>query len=230
MVKAAPRFTAAQIILLAADDLMAQGLTEFSEWDLTLAAWQRDRMRFGLRGHHQLHPDHKRVMMEIMGKKPQNPIFLGLMEKIRPNYYRLTPLGRSEAVRLRYSSEPENKRKATPLGQYEEISQLVRHQAFKNWKDDPDEPRRFADVCEFLGAPANDNDEAVKQMKRVVTLIEGAIKWCNTNHVDFLFSKDRSTNDPPIHFRELADLNDFLQALRYRFPKLDGKKALPQKG
>ena len=101
MVKVAPRYTAVQMILLAADDVMAQGVSEFSEWDLTVAAWNRDRNRFGLRGYAQTHPDHKRVMMEIMGKKPQNPVTLGLMEKVRPNTYRLTALGQAEAARLR---------------------------------------------------------------------------------------------------------------------------------
>ena len=38
MIKTAPRQTAAQVILLAADDLMAQGRSEFTEWDLTMAS------------------------------------------------------------------------------------------------------------------------------------------------------------------------------------------------
>ena len=227
MVKTAPRYTAAQVILLAADDLMAQGASEFTEWDLTVSAWQRDRDRFGLRGYQTTYPDHKRVMMEIMGKKPQNPILLGLMEKIRPNHYRLTPMGRSEAVRLRYSGEPETKRKATPLGQYDAISRYVRHPVFVKWRDDPDEPRRLADAADFLGADVNDQEDLMKNMKNVVQLIENAIKWCNTNHTDYLI-KDRG--QPTIHARELTEVSDFLQALRYRFPKLEGKKGLPQKG
>src|SRR5438093_13695669 len=101
MLTTAPRHTAAQAILLAADDLMAQGASEFTEWDLTIAAWIRDRTRSGLRGYAQDHPDHKGVMMETMGKKPHNPVLLGLMEKVRPNTYRLSPPGRSEAKRLR---------------------------------------------------------------------------------------------------------------------------------
>ncbi|HLW64721.1 MAG TPA: hypothetical protein VKS79_05325 [Gemmataceae bacterium] len=228
MVKTAPRYTAAQVILLAADDLMAQGASEFSEWELTLAAWKRDRERFGLRGYQESYPDHKRVMMEIMGKKPQNPILLGLMEKVRPNHYRLTSMGRSEAVRLRYSNEPETKRKATPLGQYDAISRFVKHQVFVKWRDDPDEPRRIADVADFLGADADNPEDLMKKFKDVVQLIENAIKWCNTNHTDYLI-KDR--NQATIHFRELAEISDFLQALKYRFPKqLEGKKGLPPKG
>src|SRR5436309_10713138 len=100
------RLTAAQVIILAAEDLTAAGATEFTEWDLTVAAWIRDRTRFGSRGYDQKHPDHKRVMMEIMGQKPQNPLALGFMEKIRPNTYRLTPLGRAVANRLRNNGGP----------------------------------------------------------------------------------------------------------------------------
>lgn len=95
------RLTAAQIILLAGDDLTNGGVSEFSEWELTVASWKRDPDRFGLRGFKDDYPDHKRVMMEIMGQKPHNPIHLKLMEKIRPNYYKLTPFGREEATRLR---------------------------------------------------------------------------------------------------------------------------------
>ena len=101
MVTTERKLTAGQVILLAADDLMASGMAEFSEWDLTMAAWSRDRFRFGLRGYGQSHPDHKRVMMEIMGQKPHSPILLKLMEKLRPNTYRLTALGRTTASRMR---------------------------------------------------------------------------------------------------------------------------------
>jgi hypothetical protein len=97
----ARRLTAAQIILMAGEELTNNGLDEFSEWELTVAAWKQDRDRFGLRGFKDEYPDHKRVMMEIMGQKPHNPLQLKLMEKILPNYYKLTSLGRNEATRLR---------------------------------------------------------------------------------------------------------------------------------
>jgi len=98
--ESARRLTAAQIILLAGEDLTNGGVSEFSEWELTVAAWKRDRERFGLRGFKDEYPDHKRVMMEIMGQKPHNPLQLKLMEKVRPNYYKLTEFGRQEATRL----------------------------------------------------------------------------------------------------------------------------------
>jgi hypothetical protein len=108
------RLTAAQIILLAGDDLTNAGVSEFSEWELTVASWRRDRDRFGLRGYQEHYPDHKRVMMEIMGQKPHNPIHLKLMEKLRPNYYRLTSFGRDEANRLRNAAPGDLRPAARP--------------------------------------------------------------------------------------------------------------------
>src|SRR5439155_1408878 len=79
---------------------------EFSEWDLTVAAWSFDRLRFGLRGYAESYPDHKRVMMEIMGKKTSSPIMQQYMTKVRPNYYRMTSLGRAVAARIRGGGPP----------------------------------------------------------------------------------------------------------------------------
>ena len=101
----AMRPTAADVVLLAAAELHSLRLihgdpTEFSEWDLSVAAWQRDPKRFGLRGYADRHPDHKRVTMEIMGQKPSSPVVQKLMVKVRPNTYRLTPAGVAQAEAL----------------------------------------------------------------------------------------------------------------------------------
>ena len=86
--------TAAQEILLAAAELAREGKSAFSEWDLTVATWGRNKNRFGCRGYEDDYPDHKRVMMEIMGKsKKDNPIRRGWIERSRPNFYSLTALG-----------------------------------------------------------------------------------------------------------------------------------------
>src|SRR3954465_3564824 len=96
------KHTAAEEILLAADDLATERKHEFTEWQLTVAAWKRDQNRFGLRGYEGEHPDHKRGMSEIMGKtKRDNPLRRGFIVKVRPNYYAMTPLGAAEASKLR---------------------------------------------------------------------------------------------------------------------------------
>jgi DNA-binding PadR family transcriptional regulator len=232
MIKAAPRYTAAQVILLAADDLMAQGGSEFSEWDLSLAAWTRDRNRFGMRGYQQLHPDHKRVMMEIMGRKPQNPLLLGHMEKLRPNTYRLTPLGKAEAQRMRLGEEPKGpKNKPSALDYYDIVRGRLVQKAFQRWREDPDEPKRYADVVYFLGGNLNDEEDNSKRIEQLVASVKGIIAWCNQKNVDFL-TKDPSRLNPPIHYNEVIELSNFLQALFYRFPQLETPKKhkLPPKG
>src|SRR2546430_3312730 len=100
--KNASAYTAAQEILLAAAGLSSSSVGEFSEWDLTVATWKRNKNKFGCRGYEDVYPDHKRVMIEIMAKnKRDNPLRQGWLEKTRANHYRITPLGKTETARLR---------------------------------------------------------------------------------------------------------------------------------
>lgn len=222
MVKIAPRYTAVQLILLAGDDLMAQGASEFTEWELTVAAWNRDNNRFGLRGYAQTHPDHKRVMMEIMGRKPHNPLHLGLMEKVRPNHYKLTPLGRAEAARLRRDPTARTERKdaAPEPDNYDSVKVFVDHPAFRRWRDDPDEPRKFPDVCAFLGVDVRDKPGVIQsRFREVAQVVRAAIRWCNKHEVSYL-TKAPARLYQPIHYRDLTDVIQFLVALSHRFKDL----------
>lgn len=91
--------TAAEVILVAAYDLVDGGLIEFTAAQLVVAAYRRDSRRFGLPGFD--HPHSQRVLCEIMGKKPRSPIVMGLLVKVRPSVYRLTEAGIDEAIRLK---------------------------------------------------------------------------------------------------------------------------------
>ena len=221
------RSTAAQAILLAADDLAAAGTKEFSEWELTVAAWQRDPQRFGLRGYEQKYPDHKRVMSEIMGSKPSNPVHLRHLEKVRPNTYRLTALGRSEANRLRSGGSAKTAREKDP---HATLAGYVGHRAFARWRNDPEQPRLWADVADFLAsAPGAPEDDVPAQLDYIRRAIRSGLDYCQ--------SKDRVKLEPrsrdggaPIHVRDIAELSDFLLALQYRFPdEMEGMSA-PARG
>ena len=83
-----------------------------------------------------------------MGQKPQNPLALGFMEKIRPNIYRLTPLGRAVANRLRSSGPAPASDEQSEL--YRFASDLTHHPALVAWRSDPDQPRYWADAAAFL--------------------------------------------------------------------------------
>ena len=214
------RSTAAQVILLAADDLASAGTKEFSEWELTVAAWQRDPARFGLRGYEQKYPDHKRVMSEIMGSKPSNPVQLRHIEKVRPSTYRLTALGRSEAARLRSGASPRTTRERDP---HATLAPYVGHRSFARWRNDPEQPRLWADVAEFLAAaPGAPEDDVPAQLDYVRRAIRSGLDYCRAKDVVKLESRSRDST--AIHVRDIAELSDFLLALQYRVPdEMEGR-------
>jgi hypothetical protein len=212
------RLTAVQIILLAADDLTATGYSEFSEFDLTVAAWNRDRQRFGLRGYANIYPDHKRVMMEIMGNKASNPILLKYMEKTRPNIYRLTPLGRVEASRLRSleSGQPEKANSMRDI--YDSVVAFATHATFARWRDEPAEPEKWKDAAVFLGARTDRPSDAVEKMRIAWKATRDAIDWCKAQNMQTL-PQGTHRASPSIRMQDLTDLQSFLTALKYRFPE-----------
>jgi len=227
MVTTERKLTAGQVILLAADDLMATGMAEFSEWDLTVAAWARDRFRFGLRGYAQTYPDHKRVMMEIMGQKPHSPILLKLMEKLRPNTYRLTALGRTTAARFRGEGPKLTSKPVTVKELYDTATAFLNRPEFRRWQDNPEEPRDWTGAASFLGlggkpissTPTDPSD----RLDEIHNAIRAALDWCNVQEAVFL-TRGSGQGGAPIHVRDLAELLDFIQALKYRFPEHLEKK------
>lgn len=252
MVTTPQKLTASETVLLAAAKLAAAGNEEFTEWDLTVAAWTIDRLRFGLRGYAQSYPDHKRVMMEIMGKKPSSPVQQQYLEKLRPNCYRLTPLGKAVAARLRSGdrmppvkpattepaavSPPAVKSNAKPaLGNdiYGRVAAHLGKAEFKRWQDNPEEPKNWAGAAAFLGImPKDTTVEPGTRLDEIREVIQEAVDWCTAEGVAFL-TRGPGEGGTPIHVSELASMLDFLVALTYRFPEAlerrDGGKPKPKK-
>jgi hypothetical protein len=225
-----PRYTASESVLLAADNLTNAGKDEFSEWDLTVAAWSLDRTRFGLRGYTQSYPDHKRVMMEIMGQKASSPIIRKYMTKVRPNTYRLTAHGRAAVARLRSRGTEPVEETAEPAKTlsvkelYDKLMVYVSRPEFRRWQENPEEPREWAGASAFLGLTGKDAGvPPIHRLEEIRTAVRTAIDWCRLQELAFL-TRGSGHGGTPIHFRVLADLLDFLQVLIYRFPDLLEKK------
>jgi hypothetical protein len=234
MVTTPQKLTASETVLLAAADLTAAGNQEFSEWDLTVAAWTLDRLRFGLRGYAQSHPDHKRVMMEIMGKKASSPVQQKYIEKTRPNYYRLTPLGKAIAAGLRSTAphpaphaatgakaagKPVAPAVRTPVMElYEKAALYVSKPEFRRWQDNPEEPRDWAGAAKFLGLVGPDaRVNPIERLEEVRAAIQAAMDWCTAQ--DTVYLTRGGSAGSPIHVSDLANVQDFLVALTYRFPE-----------
>lgn len=249
MVTTPHKLTASETVLLAAADLTAAGNPEFTEWDLTVASWARDRTRFGLRGYAQTYPDHKRVMMEIMGQKASSPVQQKYLEKIRPNYYRLTPLGKAVAAGLRSGTSapvPKPVAKAVVSGPapgvaavteggsvsvkdlYDTVSTYVNRAEFRRWQDNPEEPRDWIGAAAFLGLAGKDvRMDPIERLDEIRTAIQNAMEWCTTQDAAYL-TRGTGQGGPPIHVSDLSNMLDFLLALTYRFPEALEKKGGPK--
>src|SRR2546425_2298160 len=182
-------FTAAQEILLAAADLAASGKHKFTEWDLTVFAWQRNRNRFGCRGYEDEYPDHKRVMMEIMGKtKKDNPIRRGWMEKAGTNQYRVTALGLAEAERINHMKGNTTATVRSPQLIYEAIELYVFHRVFLDYCRDPEEPRTWLGASAFLKLSQNSAIALEDRIRQAENAVSQAIGWFDDEKQDLLRS------------------------------------------
>ena len=212
------RLTAAQEILLGAADLNEAGRREFTEWDLTVATWKRDPNRFGCRGYEDRYPDHKRVMMEIMGNKKDNPVRLGRIVKTRPNHYRITDLGRSEADRLINTKDTTLGSNRSPQPIYNAVAPFYQNAVFRKFCKDPEEPRMWLGAASFLSLKRNDAQHLDDQLKVARSSIENALEWLDETGTD-AFRSGTSGGQEAISRDSLSHLKEFIDVLEKRFTR-----------
>lgn len=219
MVSRAPSkgLTAAQEIIFGALDLDRAGQGEFTEWDLTVATWKRNPNRFGCRGYESQYPDHKRVMMEIMGTtKKDNPIRRGWLEKTRPNQYRITDLGRSEVDRLSHSRKVDQKSHRSPQVIYDAVAPYYRSSVFRKYCRDSDEPRMWLGAASFLGLTSADAQHLDDRLRATMAAIQNALDWLEENGTDTIH-RGVSGGSEAIHKDSLLRLQEFLRVIEDRF-------------
>lgn len=178
MIAAKKRTTAAHEILLAANDLALEGKGEFSEWDLTVASWKRDQNRFGCRGYEDKYPDHKRVMMEIMGQtKKDNPLRRGWLIKSRPNHYEITSLGRNEAAKIALVSRGQSATERSPQDLYDAVAPYFNSLTFRKFMKDESEPKMWLGAASFLGLSKNDALHLNDRLAAADSVISQSLAW-----------------------------------------------------
>jgi hypothetical protein len=215
--KGTDRLTAAQEILLGAGDLYRAGKKEFSEWDLTVSTWKRNPNRFGARGYEDAYPDHKRVMMEIMGTtKKDNPLRRGWLERDRPNHYRITDIGRSEVDRLSDTKATSEKSHRSPQPIYDAVAPLYRNAVFRKHIRDPKEPHMWLGAASFFGLTSNDPQHVEDRRKATRTAIENALAWLRETKAD-TFRRGVSGGNEAIAKSDLLKLKEFLDVIEKRF-------------
>ena len=205
-----PDLSVAQEILLAAADLFATGRREFSEWDLTVRVWEMNKQRFGCRGYEDSYPDHKRVMMELMGKG-KLVRERGWIEKTRKNHYRITSLGLAEAARLRESGRPSHRRAANL---YDALERYAFHSVFKAHLQSEGEPKTWLGAAAFLGLQRNDFEELERRLADVRHAIEGSLEWMRETGMGELRRGDAGK---AMSREVVVGLAEFLSVLEERF-------------
>ena len=208
---------AAEEILLGADDLDRAGMREFSEWDLTVATWKRNPNRFGCRGYEDRYPDHKRVMMEIMGTtQKDNPLRRGWLERTRANHYRMTDIGRSEADRFSETKATGEKSHRSPQPIYDAVAPFYRNAVFRKYCTDPEEPRMWLGAASFLGLTSNDPQHVEDRRKSTRIAIDNALSWLKETKADS-FRRGVSGGEETISKQSLLELREFLDVIERRF-------------
>lgn len=210
------RFTSAEIVILAAHDLASVGVSEFSEWQLSVAAWKRDQSRFGMRGFEDQYPDHKRVMKEIMGKAPNSPVNRGLLHKIRTNYYEITALGRSAVTQLSAATTVQGAQPRSPETLYDDLAKYTDHRVFKSWSQDKQDPRTWLGASAFLRLARNEPNELRKRLHEPQQLANDGLAWFRATGREQMF-RGPVGGSAPIVRRDLEALLEFVGVLEKRF-------------
>jgi hypothetical protein len=187
----------------------------FSSEELLVAAWKNDRASWGLRGYEREYPDSNRIHRELdsRGKGNQGIVGSGLLERVRPRTYRLTPKGLAEAAAT--STEGSEVHERTDRVFEMEIKRIVGHPAFAGWLQAPDTPKSFRDAGHFWGVAPGTPPRVVRQrVTGIDETLEAARRLLASRGVEQLGDQ---------HGRVLVDLRDieraqeFQQMLKDRF-------------
>lgn len=209
--------TAAQEILFGAMDLDTDGKAEFSEWDLTVATWMRNPNRFGCRGYETQYPDHKRVMMEIMGTtKKENPIRRGWIKKVKQNTYGLTNLGRTEADRLSRIGKTGLTSPRSPQAIYDAVAPLYKSSVFRKHSKNKEEPRMWLGAASFLQLTSSDPQHLCDRLNATESAIENAVTWMDENNTNVI-RRGVTGSGEAISRQNLKQLRDFFDTIKHRF-------------
>lgn len=203
--------TAAEEVLLAAVNLTKNTKKEFTEWELTVWAWKLNQNRWGLRGFEDKYPDHKRVMNEVMAAGTQKIVGRGWLERVKPNYYRLTDAGLAKAASL--SNIPVDS-EIRSLHEYDSVEPYTQSSIFERYCKNPSEPKTWLGVAAFLGLRGNDPDDLNRKIKTILDSANSALEWLKDNKQEMLLRDD---SKKPISREKLIKLKEFIKILEERF-------------
>ncbi len=179
----------AQLLLAAL--ACSEGTTdvEFTAEALLVIAWERNKAAWGLRGLEKDPPDSHRIHRELdsRGKTAKGLVALGLLERVRPRVYRLTPKGLVAAGKL-HPSESATREKVDRQME-DQVRRMLEHPTFKKWLADPETPRRFREAGSFWRVAAGTPPKVIaSRIERTEATLAAALSLLNERKVDEMAS------------------------------------------
>lgn len=200
-----------QVLLAALDCSGGDPEKTFTLEDLIVAAWERDRFAWGLRGYEQEHPDGDRLRKEIdsRGAREGNPstglVASGFLSRVRERIYRLTPAGLAAAAEV-VGAEPDARGKAERV-LADAVSAILSHSVFRAWLKDSGTPKHFRDAGHFWGiAPGTPARVIHARILDIDITLEKALSLLDTGGVDEVAAR---------HGKALFDRRDIERAMNF---------------
>lgn len=174
-----------QLLLAALECSSADPNQTFSSEELLIAAWKRDPASWGLRGYEEEHPDSNRIHRELdsRGKDQKGIVGSGLLERVQPRTYRLTPKGLA-AASAADEADPEARQRVDRVFETE-VNRIVEHPAFVAWLRDRTQPTSFREVGHFWGvAPGTPPRVTVRRIRAVEDTLDAALGLLRDRHLE----------------------------------------------
>lgn len=207
------RISLRQQVLLAALECSGGDLQKsFTAEDLLLAAWKRDPLAWGLRGHEREHPDSERIYVELdraslRGRNVRGGLVgLGLLDKVQKRTYRLTPAGLSAASAVA-GADPGARGKAE-RALSDAVASILSHPVFLNWLKDPATPRHFRDAGYFWGIAPGTPPSVIRTR---VNYVDETLSTAKS-----LLDKQGADEMAARHGKLLFDRNDIKRAMEFQ--------------
>ncbi len=199
-------------MLLAALDCTGGDLDKiFTAEELLLAAWKRDPVAWGLRGHERVHPDSEKIYVtidraQIQGRNIRGGLVgLGLLDKVRQRTYGLTPAGLAAASEG-IGADP-SLRGTADRALADAITEILSHPVFRQWIKNPSMPRHFRDAGHFWGiAPGTPPGVIRNRIAQLENTLATARSLLEGKGVDEITAR---------HGKPLFDRNDIERALAF---------------
>jgi len=206
--------TNSEKVLLAAVDLCRSQLDHsFSAEELSVAAWERDKTSFGLRGFERIYPDSNKLFKSIDSKG--GLVVKGFIQKVGDRTFRLTAGGITAASRIRPGNLEQQVKLERELASA--VNQLISHPVFADWLADPAKPGKFSGAGHFWGVAPGTPPRVVRdRIAKIEATLKQALDYMSEREVISLFKeKDRVLCDQS----DIERCLEFHNVLKHRFAK-----------